>query len=71
MISKEFHYYFLRVKELESDTSPLELVPIVKDFPEVFLDDLPKITPEREIYFCIDCVRILDPYKSFLSDVSF
>ena len=39
----------MRVKDLESENPQLESVPGVKDFQEVFLDDLPVIRPEREI----------------------
>ena len=44
----------MRLKDLESEASPLKLVPLVKDIPEVFPDDLHRIPPEREIEFDID-----------------
>ncbi|GKD10351.1 hypothetical protein Tco_1190036, partial [Tanacetum coccineum] len=34
----------------------LEDVPIVRDFPEVFLEDLPGIPPTRQVEFQIDLV---------------
>ena len=37
-----------------SKTPPIESVPIVREFLEVFPDDLPGITPEWEIYIGID-----------------
>ena len=46
LISKGCLYHILRFKDLESETPPLESVPIVKDFGEVFPDDLPRIPPE-------------------------
>ena len=33
---------------------PIELVPIVREFPEVFPNDFFRIPPKREIDFCID-----------------
>jgi len=51
----------VRVKDLESEIPSLESVPIVKDFPEVFPDDLLKIPPEREIDFGIDLLPDTQP----------
>ena len=54
MISKVFLYYIVRVKDLASENPPIELVPVVREFPEVFPNELPRTTPEREINFVID-----------------
>ncbi|XP_076922609.1 uncharacterized protein LOC143584432 [Bidens hawaiensis] len=47
------------------DTSQMEMkienVPIVNKFPDVFLDDLPGIPPEREVEFRIDLVADAKP----------
>ena len=51
----------MRVKNLESEIPPLESVPVVKDFPEVFPDDLLIIPPEREIDFSIDLLPNTKP----------
>ncbi|GJZ27516.1 putative reverse transcriptase domain-containing protein [Tanacetum coccineum] len=40
----------------KSEGKRLEDVPIVKDFPEVFLEDLPGIPPARQVEFQIDLV---------------
>ncbi|GKD61854.1 putative reverse transcriptase domain-containing protein [Tanacetum coccineum] len=40
----------------DSEEKQLEDVPIVKDFPEVFLEDLPGIPPARQVEFQIDLV---------------
>ncbi|XP_069145971.1 uncharacterized protein [Solanum lycopersicum] len=55
------HYHILRVKDLGSKSPPLESVPIVKDFLEVFPDDLPGIPPEWEIDFVIDLLSDTQP----------
>ena len=36
-------------------------VPIVRDFSKVFLEDLPSLTPDREIEFEIDLVPRIEP----------
>ncbi|WMV37694.1 hypothetical protein MTR67_031079, partial [Solanum verrucosum] len=46
---------------LESEIPLLESVPVVKDFLEVFPDDLPGIPPEREIDFGIDLLPDTQP----------
>ena len=40
----------------DCDIPPIELVPVVKDFPEVLPDDLTKILLKREIDFGIDLI---------------
>ena len=54
MISKGCLYHVVRFKDLESEAPPLDLVDVMKDFTEVFHDDLPKISPEWEIDFGIE-----------------
>ncbi|GJZ86375.1 putative reverse transcriptase domain-containing protein, partial [Tanacetum coccineum] len=46
------------IKEAEdkSEGKRLEDVPIVRDFPEVFLEDLPDIPPTRQVEFQIDLI---------------
>ncbi|WMV49693.1 hypothetical protein MTR67_043078, partial [Solanum verrucosum] len=46
---------------LESEIPPFESVPVVKDFPNVFLDDLIGIPPEWEIDFDIDLLSDTQP----------
>ena len=54
MISKGCICHIARVRDVESEVPPLESVPVVSEFPDVFPDDLPGIPPEREIDFGID-----------------
>ncbi|GJX12696.1 putative reverse transcriptase domain-containing protein [Tanacetum coccineum] len=51
--------------EDKSEEKRLEDVPIVRDFPEVFLEDLPGIPPIRQVEFQIDLI----PKVQFLSHV--
>ncbi|GJZ12009.1 hypothetical protein Tco_0546768 [Tanacetum coccineum] len=50
-------------KEVEdkSEKKRLEDVPIVQDFPEVFLEDLPGLTPTRQVEFQIDLIPGVAP----------
>ena len=43
-------------EEDESEKKRLEDVPIVRDFPEVFIEDLPGIPPTRQVEFRIDLI---------------
>ena len=61
MISKVFLYYIVGVKDLASENPPIELVPVVREFPEVFPNDLPGIPPERENYICMDLLEYTNP----------
>ncbi|KAH0661557.1 hypothetical protein KY284_026488 [Solanum tuberosum] len=61
LISKGCLYHIVRVKDLESKIPSLDSVPVVKDFLEVFPDDLPGIPPEWEIDFDIDLLPDTQP----------
>lgn len=61
MISKECVFHVVKVKDLESEAPLLESVPVLKDFPEVFLDNLSEIPHEWEIDFLIDLLPNKEP----------
>ncbi|KAH0710411.1 hypothetical protein KY284_011838 [Solanum tuberosum] len=46
--------FILYLKTRNAEVPPIQSVPVVKEFPEVFPDDLPGVPPEREIDFGID-----------------
>nr|GEV02652.1 reverse transcriptase domain-containing protein [Tanacetum cinerariifolium] len=56
---------YVTTKETEdkSKEKRLEDVPIVQDFPEVFLEDLPGIPPTRQVEFQMDLGIHVDPVK--------
>ena len=56
MISEGYLYNIVRLKILSLAT-PIEVVPVMKDFLEVIRDDLPRIPPEREIDFGIALIQ--------------
>ena len=61
IISKGCIYNVVSVKDLDFKIPPLDLVPVLKDFLEVFLDDLPRISPEWEKDFVIGLLRNMKP----------
>ncbi|XP_070015583.1 uncharacterized protein [Nicotiana sylvestris] len=54
MIRKGCIYHWVRVADTTSEVSVPESVPVVKEFLEVFSDELPRIPPDREMDFGID-----------------
>ncbi|WMV08781.1 hypothetical protein MTR67_002166 [Solanum verrucosum] len=61
LTSKECLYHLVRVRDVESKTLPIESVPIVNEFLDVFPNDLPGVPPEREIDFGIDLLPDTQP----------
>ena len=61
MIAKGFLYHVVRFKDLECETLSIELVPIVREFLEVFPNVLTRVPPEWEIYFGIDLLPDTNP----------
>ena len=61
MISKGYLYHIARVQDLDSDVTPIESVPVVSEFPEVFPNYLPGIPPKWEINFGLDLLPCLNP----------
>ena len=53
MISKDYLYHIVRVKDSSSDTPILKSLWVVSEFQEVFPQDLPGVHPERKIDFGI------------------
>ncbi|GJS83801.1 hypothetical protein Tco_0750342 [Tanacetum coccineum] len=46
----------IQVMEKKSDEKGLEDIPVVKEFPDVFLEDLPGLPPVRQVEFQIDLI---------------
>ena len=71
MILKWCLYHIVRIKDLESEIPPFESVPVVRDFPKLFPDDLPRVSPKEEIDFIIDLLPktktiLIPPYRMAL-----
>ena len=54
MRAKGYLYHLVRVNDLDKEVPSIDSVPIVNDFPDVFLEDLLGVPPEREIDFGVD-----------------
>ncbi|XP_070015151.1 uncharacterized protein [Nicotiana sylvestris] len=61
MIAKGFIYHIVRVKDADAEKSILQSIPVVKEYADVFPDELPGIPPEREIDFAIDLLPGTQP----------
>ena len=61
LISKGCLYYIVRVQDLDYEVPPIESVPVVSEFLEVFPNDHPGIPPEWEINFGIDLLSDKNP----------
>ncbi|GKF10092.1 putative reverse transcriptase domain-containing protein [Tanacetum coccineum] len=51
----------IRVIEKKSDEKGLEDIPVVKEFPDVFPEDLPGLPPVRQVEFQIDLIPEVAP----------
>jgi hypothetical protein len=56
MARKGVQCYLAYIVDIEKEVPQLDQVPIVREFIDVFPDDLPRLPPYREIEFCIDLV---------------
>ncbi|GJS98970.1 putative reverse transcriptase domain-containing protein [Tanacetum coccineum] len=55
-IKKGCELFLAQVTEQESKEKRLEDVPVIRDFPEVFPDELPGLPPPRQVEFRIDLI---------------
>nr|GEV25465.1 reverse transcriptase domain-containing protein [Tanacetum cinerariifolium] len=73
-IKKGSQFFVAHVTEKEPQEKWLKDVPVIQDFPEVFLDDLPGLPPPRQVEFRIDLVPgaapvARAPYQLALSEM--
>jgi len=61
MARKGVQYYLAFIVDVEKEVPQLDQVLIVREFIDVFPDDLPKLSPYRKIEFCIDLVPGTEP----------
>ncbi|KAL9374753.1 hypothetical protein Peur_031632 [Populus x canadensis] len=61
MARKGIQCYLAYIVDVEKEVPQLDQVPIVREFIDVFPDDLPGLPPYREIEFCIDLVPGTEP----------
>ena len=48
-------------ENVEAETGTVKNVPVVCEFLDVFLEELPRLPPEGEIEFCTDVVTGMNP----------
>ncbi|XP_052116489.1 uncharacterized protein LOC127746638 [Arachis duranensis] len=53
---EECQGYILLAANAMGDAQNLDQIPVVRDFPEVFPEDIPEFPPQREIEFAIELV---------------
>ena len=61
LVSMGCIYHLVRVNDSSVDIPSIQSVSVVKEFPEVFLDELPGVPPKREIDFGIDILLDTHP----------
>ena len=61
MLRKSYQGYLASAIEVRDSGSRLEDIPVVKEFPDVFPEDLPGIPPNREIDFQIELAPGTEP----------
>ncbi|XP_070042741.1 uncharacterized protein [Nicotiana tomentosiformis] len=54
MITKGCIYHIVRVRDADAEIPTLQSIPVVREYADVFPDELPGISLEREIDFSID-----------------
>ena len=54
MLRKSYPWYLAYAVEVRDDDVRLEDIPVVREFPDVFPNDLPGLPPDREIDFQIE-----------------
>ena len=61
MLRKSYPGYLAYAVEVRDDDMRLEDIPVVREFPDVFPDDLPGLPPDREIDFQIELAPGTEP----------
>ena len=74
LVSKGCIYHLVRVNDLSVEVPPIQSVPIVKEFLEIFPDNLPGVPIGGEINFDIDIIpdahpTSITPYKMAPSEL--
>ena len=68
MLRKACQGYLTYVVETEKEGTLVDEIPVVREFPDVFLDDIAGLPPDREVEFTIDLIlgtepMFIPPYK--------
>ncbi|XP_070020452.1 uncharacterized protein [Nicotiana sylvestris] len=61
IIAKGCIYHIVRVKDADAEIPTLQSIPVVREYTDVFLDELPGIPPKRAVDFGIDLLLGTQP----------
>ena len=61
MLRKGYQGYLAYVVETEKEGTLVHEIPIVREFPDIFLDDIVGLPPDREMEFTIDLIPRTEP----------
>jgi len=61
MVGKGCDAYLAYVRDVSIDTPTVELVTVVRDYPDAFVTDIPGMPPDRDIDFGIDLLPGTQP----------
>ena len=61
MLRKGYQGYLAYVVETEKEGTLVHEIPIVREFPDIFLDDIVGLPPDREVEFTIDLIPRTEP----------
>ena len=61
MLRKGCQGYLAYVVETENEGTLVDEIPVVREFPDVFLDDIAGLPPDREVEFTIDLIPGIEP----------
>ena len=61
MLRKGYQCYLAFVVDRRQEGTWLEDIPIVKEFPDVFPDDISSLPPDREVEFTINLIPGTEP----------
>ena len=56
MLRKGCQGYLAYVVETEKEGTLVDVIPVVREFPDLFLDDIKGLPPDREVEFTIDLI---------------
>nr|GFA70979.1 putative reverse transcriptase domain-containing protein [Tanacetum cinerariifolium] len=56
-----YQIFMIQVVEKKPDEKRLEDIPVVKEFPDIFPEDLPGLPPIRQVEFQIDLIPRTTP----------
>ena len=66
MLRKGCQGYLAFIVDRRQEGTQLEDIPIVKEFPDVFPDDISGLPPDIEVEFIIDLIQGLSPFSFLL-----